>query len=111
MKMTAAMPNCAVAAAVDQRLAALRLDRNPNWQVLAGTLGITSSSCRPLISGKHKFNTIIEVVRTLHRIDGLEDLVRTLGFRTSQPIGIGGKPRQRARSPRETAPGQPGIAR
>lgn len=91
------MSNQAIAAEIGRRIEQLRLEQNITQQQLAEDIGISRVSYRNLINGGGKFENIIAVLRTLGRIDLLEQFVPEMPFSPIEQLKLKGKKRRRAR--------------
>ncbi|MBS0373880.1 MAG: helix-turn-helix transcriptional regulator [Proteobacteria bacterium] len=90
------------AAALGERLRALRLERNLHQDALAARAGVALNAVKNLESGRGTIRTLVAVLRALGRDTWLDALAP---LPTINPLALpkAGRPRQRARASRGTA--------
>lgn len=91
-----AMTNQSIAIEIGHRIEQMRLEQNITQQQVADEIGLSRVSYRKLVAGAGKFENIIAVLRTLGRLDLVEQFVPETTFSPMEQLKLKGKQRQRA---------------
>lgn len=96
------MTSSAIAQEIGQRIEQLRLEQNLTQQQIADDVGISRVSYRNLVKGQAKFENIISALRTLGKIDLVEQFIPEVSFSPMEQLKMQGKKRQRAKPSAKT---------
>lgn len=101
MKIEASLSDSAVLEELGQRLARTRLERNLSQERLATEVGVSKATIERLERGEPvKSTSLIRVLRSLGRLETLDQLLPEPLPSPIERIRLQGRQRQRARSPR-----------
>ena len=101
MKIEASLSDSAVLKELGKRLAQTRLERNLSQERLATEAGVSKATIERLEAGEPgKSTSLIRVLRSLGRLEALDQLLPEPLPSPIERIRLQGRRRQRARSPR-----------
>lgn len=102
MKIEASFSDSAVLEELGKRLARTRLERNLSQERLAIEAGVSKATIERLERGEPvKSTSLVRVLRSLGRLEALDQLLPEPLPSPIERIRLQGRRRQRARSPRE----------
>lgn len=96
-----AMTDQAIAEEIGHRIEQIRLESDISQYQVANNIGISETTYRQAIKGKAKFEVIIGILRTLNRLDNLDNFLPKTPYSPIARKKMEGKKRRRASSKKE----------